>query len=244
MRLASVVVTRSVMWCGLPKAGSCTRRTYSATAAYSGDSHRSLRIVQDDLTHYGVTAVSRRPGRPSPGPAGRGPGRFGAVSARAIAMWDQSLVCPDPVMICWKASGTLDVAHFPADRGKMARTLARHVPVPLIPRNLPVPPYVVSMPCRFTLSRQVFGSSVWVPAPAPCRVLYVPPGNTRVSTLLPEWSTPAPVNTLPVSMAPRVLDVADVVMSWMLSLTVRAVLTAGEALAGPASHKTVAAAAE
>src|ERR1700722_11107621 len=49
MRLASVVVTRSVTWCGLPKAGSCTRRTCSATVTYSGDSHRSLRIVQDDL---------------------------------------------------------------------------------------------------------------------------------------------------------------------------------------------------
>ena len=29
---------------------------------------------------------------------------------------DQSVVTPDPVMISWKASGTLVVEHFPADR--------------------------------------------------------------------------------------------------------------------------------
>src|SRR6266851_3056481 len=62
MRLASDVVTRSVTWCGLPKAGSCSRRTCSATAAYSGDSRKSLRIVRDDLMHH---AGSRyRPGHP------------------------------------------------------------------------------------------------------------------------------------------------------------------------------------
>src|SRR5436190_4816383 len=59
MRLASVVVTRSVTWCGLPKAGSCSRRRCSATAAYSGDSRRSLRIVRDDLMHYEGAAISQ-----------------------------------------------------------------------------------------------------------------------------------------------------------------------------------------
>lgn len=46
----------------------------------------------------------------------------------------------------------------------MASTLARHVPWPLIPRNFPVPSNGVSVPCRLTLSRQVFGeiSLVWV----------------------------------------------------------------------------------
>src|SRR5215472_8539076 len=75
MRLASVVVTRSVTWCGLPKAGSCSRRTCSATAAYSGDSRRSVRIARDDLMHYG----GAHPG------AGRG-----ALAARADvgrALW-------------------------------------------------------------------------------------------------------------------------------------------------------------
>src|SRR5450432_2918325 len=59
MRLASAVVTRSVTWCGLPKAGSCSRRTCSATAAYSGVSHRSLPIDQDDLTRYGMPLLAR-----------------------------------------------------------------------------------------------------------------------------------------------------------------------------------------
>src|SRR6478672_5247097 len=71
MRLASVVVTRSVIWCGLPKAGSCSRLRCSATAAYSGDSRRSLCTVRDDLMHYAGAAISRapRPARVPGGPA-------------------------------------------------------------------------------------------------------------------------------------------------------------------------------
>jgi hypothetical protein len=57
-----------------------------------------------------------RPSYDSPGPADRGPGLFDFVSAGAVPMWNQSLVSPDPVMISWKASGTLVVEHFPADR--------------------------------------------------------------------------------------------------------------------------------
>ena len=90
-----------------------------------------------------------------------------------------------------------------------------------------------------TLSTQVRGSSVCVPVPLECQTLYVPTGNTRVSTVLPSWSTPAPVNT-PVSMALRVLDVADVVMSWVLEMPATTVRAAGEALAGTASHNVVA----
>jgi hypothetical protein len=52
----------------------------------------------------------------SPGPGDRGPGLLGGVMAGAVAMWNQSLVSPDPVMISWNASGTLVVEHFPADR--------------------------------------------------------------------------------------------------------------------------------
>src|SRR5579871_2720261 len=50
-------MTRSETRCGWPKAGSCSRRTCSATAAYSGDSRRSLRIVRDALMHYGGIAI-------------------------------------------------------------------------------------------------------------------------------------------------------------------------------------------
>src|SRR5262249_42286875 len=69
MQLASVAVTRSVTWCGLPKAGSCSRLRCSATAAYSGDSLRSLRTVRDDLMRYAGAAISQAI------PAGAGPGR-------------------------------------------------------------------------------------------------------------------------------------------------------------------------
>src|SRR3984957_6536511 len=69
MRLASVVAARSVTWCGLPKAGSCSCRTCSATTACSGDPHRSLRIVQDDLMRYGMPPMSGP--QAERGPAGR-----------------------------------------------------------------------------------------------------------------------------------------------------------------------------
>src|SRR4029077_5091894 len=79
MRLASVVVTRSVTWCGLPKAGSCSRLRCSATAAYSGDSRRSLRTVRDDLMHYAGAAISRAT------PVGAGPGRPALVASRCTS---------------------------------------------------------------------------------------------------------------------------------------------------------------
>src|SRR5215467_4279092 len=63
MRLPSAVVTRSLTRCGLPKTGSCSRRRCPATAAYSGDSRRSLCIVRDDLMHHAGAAISQRPGQ-------------------------------------------------------------------------------------------------------------------------------------------------------------------------------------
>src|SRR5262249_28617813 len=79
MRLASVAVTRSVTWCGLPKAGSCSRLRYSATAAYSGDSVRSLRTVRDDLMRYAGAAISQAI------PAGAGPGRPALLASRGTS---------------------------------------------------------------------------------------------------------------------------------------------------------------
>src|SRR5689334_13344734 len=65
MRLASAVATTSVTWCGRPNAGSCSRRRCSATAAYSGDSRRSLpmfRMISCDMRILLALVPSARAG--------------------------------------------------------------------------------------------------------------------------------------------------------------------------------------
>src|SRR6516162_7181840 len=80
MRLPSAVVTRSLTRCGLPKTGSCSRRRCPATAAYSGDSRRSLCIVRDNLMHHAGTAISQAP-----------PGQRRSREARAVCVGAPSL---------------------------------------------------------------------------------------------------------------------------------------------------------
>src|SRR5690348_18329975 len=96
------------------------------------------------------------------------------------------------------------------------------------------------VPCRFSVSRQVFGFSLGVPVPRECAILNVPLLNTSVSTLLPWWSMPALVNT-PEAMTLAVFEVGDVDMSWKCSVPEAA--TRAAAPAGAASHSAPALAA-
>ena len=80
----------------------------------TASSSRLSQVTNDVRVGGGV--AGRADGRVTAPDLDRGPGLFGAVSAGAVTMWNQSLVSPDPVMISWKASGTLVVEHFPADR--------------------------------------------------------------------------------------------------------------------------------